>query len=112
MFVVRGFYGLIKVMALSAQKDTVVLGHRIPKGTELIFPAYLGLEESSNWKTGQGEDATRKVGYWQPGSARLFDPERWLEEDGSFAANRGPSLPFGNGVRRCFGKNLAVRTAS
>ncbi|CAD6585065.1 MAG: hypothetical protein TREMPRED_004040 [Tremellales sp. Tagirdzhanova-0007] len=70
--------------------------------------AYLGLEESSNWKTGQGEDATRKVGYWQPGSARLFDPERWLEEDGSFAANRGPSLPFGNGVRRCFGKNLAL----
>ena len=54
------------------------------------------------------ESASRKVGYWRSGTARQFDPSRWLDKDGKFDANAGPSLPFSSGQRGCFGKNLAV----
>jgi hypothetical protein len=51
---------------------------------------------------------TRKTGSWAAGTGKLFDPDRWLREDGSFDPNAGPSLPFSLGQRGCFGKNLAV----
>lgn len=54
------------------------------------------------------ESASRKVGYWKAGTARQFDPSRWLDKDGRFDLNAGPSLPFSSGQRGCFGKNLAV----
>lgn len=52
--------------------------------------------------------ASRKAGYWKPGTGRSFMPERWLDDQGRFDINAGPSLPFSIGQRSCFGKNLAV----
>lgn len=52
--------------------------------------------------------ASRKTGYWKAGTGRSFDPERWLDDEGRFEINAGPSLPFSVGQRSCFGKNLAV----
>lgn len=64
-------------------------------------------ELSSALESSRVEGASRKVGYWAPGTGRLFQPERWLK-DGQFDAQAGPSLPFSLGQRACFGKNLAV----
>lgn len=50
----------------------------------------------------------RKVGYWAAGTGHVFDPERWLDERGELDLSVGPSLPFSQGQRGCFGKNLAV----
>ena len=52
----------------------------------------------------------RKVGYWESGTASKFDPERWFI-NGKYDPLAGPSLPFGQGQRGCFGKNLAVGTS-
>ena len=56
----------------------------------------------------RGDIPERKVGFWAPGSGHVFDPERWLDSEGRFDINAGPSLPFSLGQRGCFGKNLAV----
>lgn len=53
---------------------------------------------------GPGE---KKVGVWEAGTGRMFDPDRWIK-DGVFDPHAGPSLPFSLGQRGCFGKNLAV----
>ncbi|KAF8608403.1 cytochrome P450 [Ceratobasidium sp. AG-I] len=73
--------------------DEVILGHRVPKDTELLIPlAYFGVSESE-W----GPDAET----WRPG--------RWLSSDGSFNRDAGPDGdPFGLGHRVCFGQRLAV----
>ena len=54
------------------------------------------------------DDTPRKTGYWAPGSGRMFDPDRWMDAEGRFDPNAGPSMPFSAGQRGCFGKNLAV----
>ena len=92
-----------------ATRDTVLLGRFVPKGVDILFPAFIGQEEAPGWFPSRtGEYGERKVGYWQPSSAGQFIPERWLNEDGSFDVDKGPSMPFGLGIRACFGKNLAV----
>ena len=64
---------------------------------------------SDSLKTARGDVPPRKVGYWASGTGGIFDPERWLNENGLFDISMGPSLPFSTGQRGCFGKNLAVR---
>jgi hypothetical protein len=56
----------------------------------------------------RGEGPPRRVGFWQAGTGSVFDPSRWIGEDGKFDDNRGPSMPFGLGPRGCFSKKLAV----
>ena len=86
-------------------------GHAIPKGTSIIFFQTLGLEESPGWSlpsTRPDKPTGGAVPPWQAGTAYTFSPERWLDPQGRFDAHAGPSAPFGNGHRTCFGRNLAV----
>jgi cytochrome P450 len=120
-------------------EDTVILGKLIPKGTDIIFPTVTGYEDESSpiytvpetfvpmstaektHASGSAaaqldnvrpDGASRKVGYWKAGTGRQFDPERWLDSEGRFDINSGPSLPFSLGQRGCFGKNLAVSNSA
>jgi len=78
------------------------------------LPRYYNSDEKLSQPSGDFEDGdvdekyTRKTGTWAAGTGRMYDPERWLREDGSFDPNAGPSLPFSLGQRGCFGKSLAV----
>ncbi|CAD6567741.1 MAG: hypothetical protein TREMPRED_003967 [Tremellales sp. Tagirdzhanova-0007] len=101
-------YGMIAVFARRVMRDTVVLGQHIPKGTNIIVPTHLGFKEIPDWQPDRPDKEQQPVGHWASGSAQCFDPDRWLDADGFFDPNAGPSLPFGSGVRGCFGKNLAL----
>ncbi|WVQ69524.1 uncharacterized protein L199_007744 [Kwoniella botswanensis] len=102
------------------KEDMMILGHHIPKGTTLAFPTSIGYEDCSpvdhkrpkspgtESQHTTDHDQKRRVGYWDYGTGHIFDPERWLTEDGRFNPIAGPSLPFSLGQRRCFGKNLAL----
>ena len=43
-----------------------------------------------------------------PDDGMAFIPERWIDVDGKFNPNMGPSFAFGAGKRACAGQNLAV----
>nr|XP_019046906.1 hypothetical protein I302_03510 [Kwoniella bestiolae CBS 10118]OCF25836.1 hypothetical protein I302_03510 [Kwoniella bestiolae CBS 10118] len=94
------------------KEDMCIMGHHIPKGTTLAFPTSIGHQDLSSpdylLSTSLSHAEERRVGYWKSGTGHVFDPERWLTEDGQFNAIAGPSLPFSLGQRRCFGKNLAL----
>ena len=73
-----------------AQTDMVVHGYKVPKNTSIVFELFL-----------IGRDPKL---YPNPES---FDPYRWegkKEQDGLAAFG---SLPFGAGVRMCYGRRLA-----
>ena len=81
--------------------DMVILGRRVPKGTFVLMPTVTG------W-----DDTHEKGRCWKAGTGREFLPERWLDADGKFDSNAGPSgLPFALGERSCFGKQLGVGEA-
>jgi cytochrome P450 len=107
----------IAVVTRVATRDTVVLGYPIPKGTEVLFPiGMMQLESDASKDVKDSLDSVRsssskggrKTGYWSASDVHLFNPDRWLRQDGSFDANAGPWLPFSTGFRGCFGTKLAV----
>ncbi|CAG8981800.1 hypothetical protein HYALB_00004743 [Hymenoscyphus albidus] len=98
--------------------DAEVLGHRIPKGTEVfllgngpsIFAPAFNIDESLRTKS--GIEAKDKVGTWKHEGIADFDPERWMEEDKAagqkvFNSAAGPHLTFGLGERGCYGRRMA-----
>jgi cytochrome P450 len=98
----------------TTQQDVVILGHPIPKHTEVLmlnngpgtFMPPLRVEES---KRSESSKATNgKVGEWDLSGMKNFHPERWLVEDNegrlSFNPSAGPRHSFGGGSRACFGK--------
>ncbi|KAI9146951.1 Cytochrome P450 monooxygenase TRI13 [Paramyrothecium foliicola] len=102
-----------------ATEDTVVLGHRIPKGTTILVPnmgasftepAFEIPEDirSASCQTAARERGTRA---WNHDGMNEFRPERWLvgkpEGRDEFDLAAGPTLPFGLGLRGCFGRKLA-----
>jgi len=97
-----------------AMVDTEVLGIRIPKGTDVNFLSYAGfiappvgvVEEHKRSPSSQA--SKDKTGVWKVPDISVFKPERWLkstgkEEEVEFSKNAGPTLPFGAGIRGCFG---------
>jgi len=100
--------------------DTVVLGHHIPKGTDIFIPNLGGdsqeppigtipehLRSESSQAAAKAETA---VGVWDPKDVRDFKPERWLVEDEGkeiFNSRAGPMMAFSLGPRSCFGRRLA-----
>lgn len=112
---VHRFSGAAVVMSRVATVDTQILGHHIPKGTD-IFMLTMGpdfrlppLPIDENLRSTTSKDSKDKNGQWEPTTIHRFDPERWLErdEEGNIAFNSraGPTMPFGAGPRGCFGKS-------
>ncbi|KAK6068440.1 Cytochrome P450 1A1-like protein 1 [Seiridium cupressi] len=113
----------ISCMIRHTIKDAVVLGHVIPKGSDIFCltngPSYqspsAAVDESLRSKSSQ--EAKDKFGVWDEANVSEFRPERWLEmqPDGELRFNpfAGPSNPFGVGPRACFGikwANLIIKT--
>lgn len=73
-------------------KPATVAGVHIPKGTKMVF---------SPWAL------NRDPKHWGP-SARVFDPERWIQSPQSGGADHSYSfMTFGGGPRRCIGEQYA-----
>ena len=99
-------------------EDTTVLGHHIPKGTMFFIvnkgPSFtkppFQIDESTRSETSQKAAKERGIPEWNAEDVGIFKPERWLvEKDGelAFDATAGPDMPFGAGIRGCFGRRLA-----
>jgi len=101
--------------------DTVVLGKRIPKGTQVFLlnqgasfrePAW-PIDEKDRSPSCQASAKERGVREWDPEGMDVFRPERWLvpAEGGKgemvFDSAAGPTMPFSLGVRACYGRRLA-----
>ena len=102
--------------------DTEILGHSIPKGTSvymvtegpsILSPAF-NIPDSK--RTSSALNSMQPVRAWSREGMSDFVPERWLNTRNTnsddfdrmfFDASSGPTLPFGLGVRGCFGRRLA-----
>ncbi|KAJ5019370.1 Cytochrome P450 monooxygenase [Colletotrichum sp. SAR 10_99] len=103
-----------------ASEDTIVLGHRIPKGTN-VFVANQGasftepafdIPNPLRSQSCQNAMEERGMRSWNEDGMNKFWPERWLvtnKETGEqvFDSAAGPTIPFGLGLRGCFGRRLA-----
>ena len=89
-------------------QDVVVLGHRIPAGTDVFgAPSIQSLDDMDDFdiksQLRSPTSKPRASGKWVRATKGLYQPERWLDANGDFDANAGPMLPFGAGPRGCFG---------
>ncbi|MDI1488091.1 MAG: hypothetical protein OHK93_007365 [Ramalina farinacea] len=89
-------------------QDVVVLGHRIPAGTDVFgAPSIQSLDDMDDFIINPGlrsaSSKPRHSGKWSRETKGLYQPERWLDAKGEFDAYAGPMLPFGAGPRGCFG---------
>ncbi|KAL3861340.1 hypothetical protein ACJMK2_007376 [Sinanodonta woodiana] len=84
-------YPVANTVGRILQEDTVVLGYRLPKGMQVVFPLYA---------MGQNE----KV-YTDP---LHFKPERWFRDQNAKKSHDAFGfLPFGFGTRSCVGRRIA-----
>ncbi|XP_031551984.1 steroid 17-alpha-hydroxylase/17,20 lyase-like [Actinia tenebrosa] len=75
-----------------ASVDSTLAGYKIPKGTTLLLNIWAMHYDENEWK-----------------SPHLFDPTRFLDDEGKFLHGSGTKsyLPFGAGRRVCIGEALA-----
>ncbi|KAK0385307.1 hypothetical protein NLU13_7783 [Sarocladium strictum] len=114
--------GSFSFLFRQATCDTVLLGHFIPRGTQLLIlqngpdttlPGVDSVVQESDRSTSSQKAALhRGVRAWDPATVREFRPERWLvpssaEGSLSFDGQAGPTLAFSDGVRGCYGRRLA-----
>lgn len=126
--------GTVPAVDRQAIQDTVLLGHHIPKGTSLLmlangpsmFSPGFSIHETLRSQSSQAsEKGHMRFREWNKDDMALFKPERWLvpgatdtkddpvgggdlkSQNVSFDAQAGPSMPFGGGIRGCFGRRLA-----
>lgn len=113
----------IDFVSREALQDTTVLGHRIPKGTNVFLMAsgagYLQpgivLDDAIRSPGAQRQGSKALSGCWDDADIGAFRPERWLAVDPEtgkekFDPMAGPTLPFGLGPRSCFGRKHALAT--
>ena len=101
---------------MTAVCDTQILGHFIPKGTEIaLHLGHAGTYDTvandiaaAKHHAVRGHDSKKKTGCWKDNGI-TFDPGRWINEKGQFNPKAGMTLPFGGGPRLCLGHRLAVR---
>jgi len=106
--------GPIPTLMREATCDTVILGHHVPKGTNVFFdiagPSMhrpsIPVDESLRSDSSQRHAADTR-GDWDDFAPSEFKPERWLSSEGAFDPQAGPILTFSTGVRGCFGRRLA-----
>ncbi|PLB35829.1 cytochrome P450 [Aspergillus candidus] len=116
--------GTVPIGDREAIRDTTLLGHRIPKGTLVFFlhnshsmllPA-LDVDDSRRSPRSLEAKERGQTRCWGDEDIAQFRPGRWLVPKGQddsddtslvFDANAGPNIPFGLGVRACFGRRLA-----
>jgi hypothetical protein len=94
------------LVARTALVDVEILGHRVPKGSDIfimgngpsVFSPAFPTDESL--RSPSARSAKDRVGAWSDDDIAAFKPERWLvEENGKkiFNAAAGPLLTFGLG---------------
>lgn len=100
-------------------EDTLILGYYIPKGTHIMMtnkgPSFtepaLDIEEGIRSPTCQAAAQEHGFRAWDGERMDKYNPERWLVLDDNgrmkFNSTAGPALPFGLGLRGCFGRKLA-----
>lgn len=110
--------GTVPGVERETTKDTTILGHFVPKGTLVLMlnrgPSYteapVPTDETKRSETAKQTARDRGVMKWDNEGIDIFRPERWLKEENGelvFDHLAGPTMPFGGGLRGCFGKKLA-----
>ncbi|KAF2855138.1 cytochrome P450 [Plenodomus tracheiphilus IPT5] len=97
-----------------------ILGHTVPAETPVLLitagPSYLSpkmplipenLRSRSSQATLLRSDPKARFSE-RESDLTLFEPARWLNEDGTFDRDAVQMLPFSSGLRGCFGKRLAL----
>lgn len=82
-------YPPVPLLTRTTTADTELAGRSLPKGSTMIYSAYLMHRRPELF-----DDATR------------FDPDRW--RTGAPAPCRGAYVPFGLGARQCVGNDFAT----
>lgn len=99
-----------------ATEDSVVLGHVIPKGTDVFLsingPGFTspGFEIDEKKRSESCSSIRDSDIQWELKDMKLFRPERWLvtDEKGNESVDHSaaPQMLFSLGPRSCFGKRL------